>query len=173
MLIVITGNGKGKTTSALGMTVRAMGHDKKCAVVQFIKSESQNCGEYIFLNRNGVEWKNFGCGFTWQQNSLKETSDLCRKGWEEFKSMVKSGNYYLIVLDEFTYAIEENAVEKEEVLSFLKGNNIIGSENIHVVITGRRACSEIMEAADTVSEINEVKHHFNSNGKKCLCGLEY
>lgn len=173
MLVVITGNGKGKTTSALGMTVRALGHDNKCAVLQFIKSEPQNCGEYIFLSKNGVEWKNFGCGFTWQQSSLEETDVLCRKGWKEFKNMVKTGKYYLIVLDEFTYAIEEKAVDKEEMLSFLKGNNIIGSEKTHVVVTGRNACKEIIEIADTVSEIKEVKHHFNSNGNKCLCGLEY
>lgn len=169
MLFVITGDGKGKTTSALGMVVRAIGHGKKCAFLQFIKSNPESCGEYSALTEKGVDWRNFGCGFTWQQDSLEVTSELCRKGWEDFKILFNSGNYYLIVLDEFTYALEEKFIREDEVLSFLKGN----SSKTHVVITGRRASENLKKEADTVSEISEIKHHFNQNGGKSEIGIEY
>ncbi len=169
MLFVITGNGKGKTTSAVGMVARAIGHGEKCAVLQFIKSKPQNCGEFRTLTENGVFWKNYGCGFTWQQDSLKETENLCRQGWGDFKEMYASGDFFLIVLDEFTYVLEEHLIEINEVLTFLIGNN----SKTHVVITGRRACNELVEFADTVSEVNEIKHHYNSNGHRCIIGVEY
>lgn len=170
MLFVITGDGKGKTTGALGMVVRAIGHNGKCAVLQFIKSDPQNCGEYRTLKNNGVEWKNYGCGFTWEQDSLNKTAELCRQGWNDFKRMYCSGEFFLIVLDEFTYVLEENLIDRAEVLSFLKKNK---SDTTHLVITGRRASSDITEIADTVSEIKEIKHHFNSAGQKSVIGLEY
>lgn len=168
MLFVITGDGKGKTTSALGMVVRAIGHGKRCAVLQFIKATPENYGEYSVLTEKGVDWYNFGCGFTWQQDNLEETAKLCRNGWEKFKRLFDSENYYLIVLDELTYAVEEKFVSEDDILTFLKGN----SSKTHVVITGRRASDRLKEEADTVSEIKEIKHHFNTNGGKSEIGIE-
>lgn len=168
MLFVVTGNGKGKTTSALGMLSRALGHGKRCAVLQFIKSDPSSCGEYSTFSKLGVLWENYGEGFTWQQVNLDETCSLCVKGWQRFKELALSKEYDFIVLDEFTYVLEEGFLDKNEVLSFLKSDALCD-----VVITGRRAQAELVELASTVSEINEVKHHYNTNGHKTVAGIDF
>lgn len=172
MIFVITGNGKGKTTSALGMVSRALGHGKKCAVVQFLKHNPKECGEYSTYTKLGVEWFNFGCGFTWQQESLEPTKKLCEEGWNKVRELVAQNRYYLIVLDEFTYVLENEFLNTDDVISFLKRNNHNADLN-NIVITGRRANSELIDVADTVSEINEIKHHFNENGNKTVKALDF
>lgn len=172
MIFVITGNGKGKTTSALGMVSRALGHTLKCAVLQFIKSESPQCGEYTTFSKLGVLWENYGCGFTWQQKDLNDTKLLCVKGWRRFEELSQKGDYVLMILDEFTYAMEEGFFDVENVLDFLK-KHYKGKHNVHVVITGRRANRKLIEVADTVSEINETKHHYNSNGNGIVMGIDF
>lgn len=172
MLFVITGNGKGKTTSALGMVCRARGQGLRCAVIQFLKSNPKALGEYRTFSDLGVDWESWGQGFLWDQKDLAPTAELCRKGWESFRTKASSGNFDLIVLDEFTYVLSFGLLDKNEVLDFLKSK--MGEDGFpHVVITGRNAAPELIEIADTVSEINEIKHHFRSNGGKTVKGIEF
>ena len=172
MLFVITGNGKGKTTSALGMVCRAQGQGLRCAVIQFLKSNPKALGEYRTFSGLGVDWESWGQGFLWDQKDLAPTAELCRKGWDSFRTKASSCNFDLIVLDEFTYVLSFGLLDKNEVLDFLKAK--VREEGFpHVVITGRNAVPELIEIADTVSEINEIKHHFRSNGGKTVKGIEF
>ena len=172
MLFVITGNGKGKTTSALGMVCRARGQGLRCAVIQFLKSNPKALGEYRTFSDLGVDWEAWGQGFLWDQKDLAPTAELCHKGWDSFRTKASSGNFDLIVLDEFTYVLSFGLLDKNEVLNFLK-SKIREDGFPHVVITGRNAAPELIEIADTVSEINEIKHHFRSNGGKTVKGIEF
>lgn len=172
MLFVITGNGKGKTTSALGMVCRARGQGLRCAVIQFLKSNPKALGEYRTFSGLGIDWESWGQGFLWDQKDLAPTAELCRKGWESFRTKASGGNFDLIVLDEFTYVLSFGLLDKTEVLDFLSANK--GKEGFpHVVITGRNVAAGLIEIADTVSEINEIKHHFRSNGGKTVKGIEF
>ena len=172
MLFVFTGNGKGKTSSSLGMVVRAVGQGIKCSVLQFLKANPENLGEYRTFKKLGVEWENFGQGFLWDQKDLGPTTDLCKKGWESFKKKAESKSYGLIVLDEFTYVLTHGLLDSDEVISYLSSH--IGKEDFpHVVITGRDAPSALVDIADTVSRIDEVKHHFRTNGGKTIRGIEF
>ena len=172
MLFVITGNGKGKTTSALGMVCRARGQGLRCAVIQFLKSNPKALGEYRTFSDLGVDWEAWGQGFLWDQKDLAPTTELCHKGWDSFRTKASSCNFDLIVLDEFTYVLSFGLLDKNEVLNFLK-SKIREDGFPHVVITGRNAAPELIEIADTVSEINEIKHHFRSNGGKTVKGIEF
>ena len=172
MVFVITGDGKGKTTSSMGMLIRALGNGLKCSVFQFIKKDCANTGEYHVFNNLGVDWKSFGEGFTWAQESLEPTRVKCLEGWNEFTEKTQSKIYQMMILDEFTYVLENAFLDKNTVLDFLK-KNYKGKDDVHVVITGRRACKELVDLADTVSEIQEVKHHFNTNGNKAVKGIEF
>ncbi len=164
MVFLITGNGKGKTTSAMGMVVRALGHGFKCAVIQFIKSRAENTGEFRLLHKNNVFWKTFGDGFTWEKDSLENTSEKCKSGWELFKSI--ANDFDLIVLDEFTYVFNMKMIEQHEVIDFLK------SVKNHIVITGRDADKRLIEISDTVSEIVEIRHHYKKY-KTSIKGIEF
>ena len=168
MLFVITGNGKGKTTGALGMTVRALGQNLRCAVLQFIKTNPHACGEYATFNRLGVAWENYGCGFTWQQESMGPTKEECEKGWASFMEKVSGGNYDFILLDEFTYVLEYKLLDENMVLDVLRRYK----DRVHVVITGRNASDRLVELADTVSVLEEVKHHY-MKGISAVKGIEF
>ncbi len=172
MLFVITGNGKGKTTSGLGMVARAAGQGLRCSVIQFIKKNYSAFGEYRSISSLGVEWEAWGQGFLWDQKDSSETAALCRQGWESFKTKAQNGQYGMILLDEFTYVLSFGLLDRDEVLGYLSEN--VHREGFpHVVITGRGALPELIEIADTVSEINEIKHHFRSNGGKTIRGIEF
>ncbi len=164
MIFVITGNGKGKTTSSVGMVVRALGNNLKCAVFQFIKQNPLNTGEFRILSSLGVDWKNYGMGFVRNEDDIKAVSALCIKGWHDFLSV--ADRYDFVVLDEFTYVLNMGILKTEEVVSAL--NNL----KAHIVITGRDADRLLMDAADTVSEVVEIKHHFGKV-KKSIKGIEY
>lgn len=172
MIFVITGNGKGKTTSAMGMLTRALGNGMKCAVLQFIKKDPSATGEYKTFSKLSVEWENWGEGFTWNNENLDSTALKCINGWESFVDKVQSSKYDMILLDEFTYVLENKLLDVENVLLFLK--NLREKEDApHVIITGRRASEDLIKLADTVSSIEEIKHHFNSNGFKSVKGIEF
>ena len=172
MLFVITGNGKGKTTGALGMVSRALGQGLRCAVIQFLKSNPAALGEYRTFTGLGVDWESWGRGFLWDQKDLEPTVEVCREGWESFVTKACGGDYGLIVLDEFTYVLSFGLLDKTEVLDFLASH--IHTEGFpHVVVTGRNAPAELVEMADTVSEIAEIRHHFRSNGGKTVRGIEF
>lgn len=169
MLIVITGDGKGKTTSSLGMVIRAKGQNLRCAVMQFIKTNASATGEFNTFDKLGVEWENWGEGFTWQQYSMEPTRQDCLKGWDSFKQKVESGNYDFVVLDEFTYVLQFGLLDETMVLDYLKQIK----DKIHVVITGRGADEKLVELADTVSEVKEIKHHYRTNGGLAVKGIEF
>lgn len=172
MLFVITGNGKGKTTSSLGMVSRSLGQGLRCSVIQFLKSNPKVLGEYRTFTGLGVDWENWGQGFLWDQKTLEPTKELCRRGWESFKEKACGGEYGMIVLDEFTYVLSYGLLDKGDVLSFLETH--IRTEGFpHIVITGRNAPQELIDMADTVSEVNEVKHHFRTNGGRTVKGIEF
>jgi len=172
LLIVYTGNGKGKTTAALGLLMRAAGHDARCAVIQFIKPARLETGEKRTAASLGVTWENYGEGFTWKKGDGGATRDACRRGWARAKELIAAGGFDLVVLDEFTYALNGGYVDVGEVLAWLAGRDR-SARAPHVVITGRNAPGELILLADMVQEIIEVKHPLRIAGVQAQPMIEY
>lgn len=157
LLIVYTGNGKGKTTAAMGLLLRSLGQGGRCAVLQFIKPDSLETGEKRFSRKLEILWENFGEGFLWDQESEEPTRVACRRGWMRAKTLISSEAYDLVVLDEFTYVLKQGYVSMEEFSDYieaLKGK----VKTPHIVITGRDAPEGLVDIADMVHEIVEIKH---------------
>jgi cob(I)alamin adenosyltransferase len=167
LVIVNTGNGKGKTTAALGLMLRARGRDFRVVMLQFIKSRKHLYGEHLMAERLGVEIVPLGDGFTWESDNIEFDKALASDGWRECRERIESGNYDVVILDELTYAINYGWLPLEEVLDVLRLRN----PQMHVVITGRDAPRGLVEFADLVSEINEVKHPFK-HGIRAQAGIE-
>jgi cob(I)alamin adenosyltransferase len=165
---VYTGSGKGKTTSALGMVLRAMGHDMRVAVLQFVKSPTSVCGEHRSLQRLGAEVITLGAGFTWVGKNMEKNRDYARELWNVAKEKINSGNYEMLILDEFTYPLKFGWVSMVEVGEVLKNR----PPGMHVVITGRDAPQELIDLADTVMEIQPIKHHLDK-GIPAQPGIEF
>jgi len=162
LLLILTGSGKGKSTSAFGMVARAIGHGMKVGVVQFIKSPSITKGEESFLSRQpGVEWHTLGDGYTWDNQDLAESKERARSAWQVAQEMIRDSSFQLIVLDELTYLINYGWIDQAMVIDTINNR----PPHQHVIITGRAASNQLIEAADTVSEIKDVKHAFRSNIK--------
>jgi len=174
MVLLYTGDGKGKTSAAVGQAVRALGHDAKVAFAQFIKQEPDllDSGEARVLKELGVEWKSFGAGFTWIEDNEEKNRILASEGWEAVKRWASSGTYDLIVLDEFTYPLILGYIDMEEVVSFIAGHKHDDTFP-HLVITGRDAPEELIAASDMVSDVGEVKHHMADNGVKARPMIEF
>jgi cob(I)alamin adenosyltransferase len=169
MLIVYTGDGKGKTTAALGMLTRAWGRGLRTCMIQFIKAETGNWGEVKAAQKMGIEWHKMGDGFTWTSRDMEETQVKARHGWNLAQEKISSGEYDLIVLDEFTYPLHFGWIDSGEVLIWLQANK---PPNLHLVITGRDAPQALLDAADLVTEMQEVKHPFN-DGYVAQAGVDY
>lgn len=169
LIIVNTGDGKGKTTAALGTALRAWGRGFKICVIQFIKSETGIWGEVKAAERLGIEWHKMGDGFTWLSKDLDETIALAQNGWRLAQEKIKSGNYDLIVLDEFTYPLHYEWLKSNEVIAWLKENK---PPELHLVITGRNAPDLLIASADLVTEMNAVKHPYDA-GIKAQPGIEF
>lgn len=167
LVIVNTGNGKGKTTAALGLMLRARGRDFRVVMLQFIKSRKHLYGEHLMAERLGVEIVPLGDGFTWESDNIEFDKALAAEGWRECRERIESGDYDVVILDELTYAINYSWLPLDEVLDVLKRRD----PQMHVVITGRDAPRELVEFADLVSEINEVKHPFK-RGIRAQAGIE-
>lgn len=169
LLLVFTGNGKGKTTSAIGLSIRAAGNNMPICFIQFIKG-SWKYGELDALKRfdDLIDFHVMGRGFTWKSDDLEKDKALARSGWEKAKGAISSGKYDMVVLDEFTYLLKYGMLEKEEVLEVLKNK----PKDVHLVITGRDALPEIIDAADLVTEMQAVKHPYKS-GIKAQKGIEF
>jgi cob(I)alamin adenosyltransferase len=167
-IIVNTGDGKGKTTAALGTAFRAAGHGQRVAIVQFMKGK-WTYGELHaieqFPTMTLVRW---GAGFTWENEGLDEVRELARHTWEVGRQMAAGGDYDLLVLDELNYAVDYGFVTVDEVLDLLRSK----PEGLSVIITGRRARQEIIDEADTVTEMRAVKHAFRG-GTRAQKGIEY
>jgi cob(I)alamin adenosyltransferase len=169
LLIVNTGNGKGKSTSAFGMVLRSWGRGFRVCVVQFIKAETGQWGEIKAAKKLGIDWFAKGDGFTWTSKDMDETVARALDGWEMAKEKITSGNYDLIVLDEFTYALHFGWLDTAQVLAWLKANK---PEDLHLVITGRNAPPALIEMADLVTEMVEIKHPFQQ-GILAQAGVDF
>lgn len=166
--LVIVNTGKGKTTAALGLMMRAHGRGLKTRLFQFLKHENAKFGEHRTLDALGLPYEGLGDGFTWRSRNLENSAEMAAHGWELAKAAIEAGEYDLIVLDEFTYPLTYGWVSWAEVEATLKARNPL----MHVVITGRGALPELIELADTVSEIQPVKHAYSA-GIGAQVGVEY
>jgi len=167
LVILITGNGKGKSTSAFGTAARATGHGLNVKVCQFIKG-TWDCGERDLLEAFDVEFSVMATGFTWDTQNKDTDKAACLKVWQFAKKALSNTTVDMVVLDELTYMLNFKYIDAQEVYECLKNRPI----NQHVIITGRGANEALIELADTVSEINNVKHAFDS-GIKAQVGLDY
>jgi cob(I)alamin adenosyltransferase len=156
--ILLTGNGKGKSSSAFGMVMRALGYDYKVGVVQFIKGQ-QLSGEEIYVREKcpSVTFHQMNTGFTWDTQDRSSDIVAAKTSWAIAEKMLKDDNYHLVVLDELTYMISFDYLDEDSILSALKNR----PKNQSVVVTGRGGGSALTEWADTVSEIKEIKHAYN------------
>ena len=168
LVMVHTGNGKGKTTAAIGLLLRASGQGLRVAMFQFIKARSGNWGESRAGRTLGVEIIPLGSGFTWTSNDLERDRALAHEGWEQCRAAIESGEYDLVVLDELTYCFTFGWLDLEEVLDVLRRR----PAGQHVVITGRDAPQALIDFADLVTEMREIKHPFAA-GVKAQKGIEF
>jgi len=158
LLLVHTGNGKGKSSSAFGMIARALGHGMHVGVAQFIKGRSDTGEEAFFRKQENVIWHVLGEGFTWDTQNLERDTETAQRGWAIVQQMLRDPTLDLIILDELTYPLKFGWLDLPTVLSDLKNRPPMQ----HVVITGRGAPDALCEAADTVTEMTDIKHAFRS-----------
>ena len=168
LVIVNTGKGKGKTTAAMGTALRAWGRGLKVIILQFIKHSTANFGEQRAAQKMGLEMRAMGDGFTWRSQDLDKPADLAVAHWEDCKKIITSGEYDLIVLDEFTYPMHYGWVDTNEVIEVLKNR----PEMQHIIITGRNAPEALMDYADLVTEMQVIKHPYQQ-GIKAQPGIEF
>lgn len=169
LLIVNTGDGKGKTTAALGMVLRAWGRGFRICVIQFIKAETGQWGETKAAKKLGIEWYTTGDGFTWTSKNMEETRAHALRGWDLAKEKISSDQYDLIVLDEFTYTMLYEWIDTQEVLEWL---SLHRPPNLHLVITGRSAPEALITEADLVTEMKVIKHPYD-HGIAAQPGVEF
>jgi cob(I)alamin adenosyltransferase len=170
LVIVNTGNGKGKSTAAFGLMLRAWGRGMKVAVLQFLKHETAQFGEIKAARKMGIEMIPTGDGFTWTSKDIDESVARAIHGWEESKKRITSGDYDLLILDEFTYLMHFEWLNTQEVIDWLRENK---PPMLHLVITGRNAPQKLIEFADLVTEMREIKHPFNEQGIRAQPGVEF
>ena len=168
LVIVNTGNGKGKTTAALGLLLRAWGRDLRVVMLQFIKPKTANWGEARAAKKLGVEIIPLGGGFTWMSEDIEKDRLLAQKGWQLCREKIESGEYDIVILDEITYCFKYGWLDIEEVLTALRNR----SPDQHIVMTGRDAPAELIEFADLVTEMTEIKHPYKA-GVKAQKGIEF
>lgn len=169
LVIVNTGNGKGKSTAAFGTLFRAWGRGMRVCVIQFIKAETSNYGEIQGARKLNIEWHSMGDGFTWLSKDIEKTAELARKAWQFAQEKIASGAYDLIVLDEMTYAFHHGWINVNEMIAWLREHK---PPEMHLIITGRDAPSELIEYADLVTEMREIKHPYQ-RGIKAQPGIEF
>ena len=159
IIVLLTGNGKGKSSSAMGMICRALGYEMKVALVRFLKGEQQT-GEDLFLDSNpNVVSAHMESGFTWNTQDQELDKKLANETWLEAEKFLDDPEINLVVLDEITYMVNYNYLDEKAIIEALANR----PENQHVVITGRAASEGIIEASDTVSEVKDIKHAFRAN----------
>lgn len=169
LLVVYTGKGKGKTTAALGLSLRALGHGKRVCFIQFIKG-SWKYGELEAAQHFSGLWDFHvtGRGFTWKSDELSKDIAAAHSGWELAQKVIAENRHELLVLDELTYLVQYNILTQEEILQVVQQRKA----PLHVVITGRGAGELLIQAADLVTEMQEVKHHYQQ-GIKAIRGIEF
>ena len=169
LVVLLTGNGKGKTSSAFGMVMRAMGYGQRVGIVQFIKGE-QLSGEELFARENlpQSDFYQMGTGFTWDTQDRQADIDAAQRTWREASRMLTDPNYDLVILDELTYMLAFGYLSESEVIGTVDDR----PPHQSVVITGRGGGTGLQNLADTVSEVKDIKHAFNA-GVKARKGVDY
>ena len=169
LISLLTGAGKGKTTAALGALFRAWGWDWRICVIQFIKSARGRWGEVRAAEKLGIEWHSLGAGFTWSSSDPTTAMAAARQTWALAQEKISSGQYDLIILDELTLPLKWGWLETPAVVDWLRGNRPAG---LHLIVTGRDAPQELVDLADLVTEMRNVKHPFE-RGVKAQRGIEF
>ena len=168
VVIVNTGDGKGKSTAAFGTVLRAVARGWKVCVIQFLKSDRWKVGEKEMATRLGVEWWTIGDGFTWDSRDMERTEAVAREAWRVAREKIQSGDYGLVVLDEITYPMNWGWISTAEVVASIAAR----PAPVNVIATGREAPPELIEVADTVTEMRNRKHAFDS-GIKAIRGIDF
>lgn len=167
LILVHTGDGKGKSTAAFGLALRAHGRGKPVTIYQFMKVPSARFGEHRLFEQIGVPIIGLGDGFSWKSRDLEHSAQLAREGWARAEACIRAGEHFLVVLDEIMYPLRYGWIALEPVLACLRER----PAHVHVVLTGRKAPEELIALADTVTEMTLVKHHFQA-GVPAQRGIE-
>ncbi|WIT12445.1 cob(I)yrinic acid a,c-diamide adenosyltransferase [Paucibacter sediminis] len=167
LVIVHTGDGKGKSTAAFGLALRAHGRGKAVKIYQFMKVPSARFGEHRMFEQLGLPIEGLGDGFSWKSKDLEHSAQLARDGWTRAESTIRAGEHFLVVLDEIMYPLRYGWLPLEPVLQALRER----PAHVHVLLTGRNAPEELIALADTVTEMALVKHHFKA-GVPAQRGIE-
>jgi len=171
LLIVFTGNGKGKTTASLGMALRTIGHGHKVAIIQFIKGGWTTGEEKVLKNfSSNLSWHSLGEGFTWETQDRIRDVKLVKEAWQLAKKYIQNESYKLIILDEINIATKLGYLSPEEIITFLKSLN---NRKNHIVLTGRGASDSIINFADLVTEMKLIRHPFKEQGIKAQKCVEF
>ena len=169
LLIVLTGHGKGKSTSAFGMLLRSWSRGYRCGVYQFVKSGKWKVGEAkAAAALGGIDWEKMGDGWSWLSKDLAESADLARAGWEHVKQVIAEERYEFLLLDEITYPLKWGWIDVDEVVAVLRDR----PGHQHVVVTGRDAPEALVDAADLVTEVVKIKHQMDA-GIRAQQGIEW
>src|SRR5829696_5905673 len=171
LLMVHTGNGKGKTTCALGLMMRAAGRGMKCCLIQFMKSKSDRYGEHESLEKLGIEIHTMGDGFTWDTNDPAQDIKTSEETWALCLEKMRSQEYDLVVFNEIVYVLDYKFLDVGKVLDEVKAIRE-SQPHLHIIMTGRNAPPELIEAADLVTEMKEIKHPFHA-GIYAQQGIEF
>ncbi|MCO6511613.1 MAG: cob(I)yrinic acid a,c-diamide adenosyltransferase [Aridibacter famidurans] len=171
LLIVNTGDGKGKTTCAIGLIVRAAGQGLKCCMIQFMKSKTDRYGEHVSLEKLGVEVHTMGDGFTWDTQDKEQDIRTSEETWALCVEKMRSGEYDLLVFDELVYVLDYEFLDTEAILKEIREVRA-DQPALHIVVTGRNAPEALVEVADLVTEMKEVKHPFHA-GIYAQQGIEF
>ena len=167
LVIVHTGDGKGKSTAAFGLALRAHGRGKSVKIYQFMKVPSARFGEHRMFEQLGIPIEGLGDGFSWKSKDLDHSAQLARDGWEKAKASILSGEHFMVTLDEITYPMIYGWLPLDDVLNTLRTR----PKDVHVVLTGRRCPPELIDLADTVTEMTLIKHAFKA-GVPAQRGIE-
>ena len=168
VVVVNTGHGKGKTTAAMGTLIRAVARGWKVCVIQFIKSGKWRAGEEQVARQLGVDWWTLGDGFTWDSEDLDRSEAISRAAWEAAKDKISSGGHDVVVLDEITYPMNWGWIPSDEVAAAIRAR----PRHVNVIATGRDAPPELVDVADTVTEMVNVRHAYDQ-GVQARRGIDY
>jgi cob(I)alamin adenosyltransferase len=168
LVLVNTGNGKGKSSAAFGVMLRALAVDWPVAVLQFVKSGDWKVGEEKMGRRLGVDWQSFGDGFTWDSDNLDDDKAHAEAGWRAAKALIMAGEHRLVILDELTYLCTWGWIDQADVIATIEAR----PEQVNIIVTGRDAPADLVAIADTVTEMTEVKHAYRQ-GIRAKRGIDY
>jgi cob(I)alamin adenosyltransferase len=169
LLIINTGDGKGKSTAALGILLRAWGRGMRVGMFQFLKSGTADYGEYQAAQKLGFEIVSLGDGCSWESKDWEVSREVNLSAWEKVKEKITSGGYDVLVLDEFTFLLHFKWLDVTETVRWILQNK---PPTLHLIITGRYAPQELISVADLVTEALEVKHHYKEQGLTSVPGID-